>query len=79
VPPCRHSGVRISPTRARPVPFCRQGLRPEPLTSARFLSCASRAAPRAVLLDRLVEQVRVDGRAEDLRVQHESLTFSLAV
>src|SRR5271165_3400074 len=33
VPPCRHKGERIEPTRARPVPFCRQSLRPAPLTS----------------------------------------------
>src|SRR5579859_3823395 len=33
VPPWRHSGERIEPTRARPVPFCRQSLRPAPLTS----------------------------------------------
>src|SRR6185437_10692566 len=36
VPPLRHSGLRISPTRARPVPFCRHGFLPLPLTSARF-------------------------------------------
>src|SRR5271166_2294036 len=33
VPPCRHNGERIEPTRARPVPFCFQSLRPAPLTS----------------------------------------------
>src|SRR5262245_27345702 len=37
VPPLRQIGVRISPTRARPVPFCRHGLRPLPETSARVL------------------------------------------
>src|SRR5712664_3425700 len=36
VPPLRHSGLRISPTRARPVPFCRHGFLPEPLTADRF-------------------------------------------
>src|SRR5213078_729866 len=35
VPPLRHRGFRISPTRARPVPFCRQGFFPLPCTSAR--------------------------------------------
>src|SRR5207244_4520281 len=32
----RHSGLRMSPTRARPVPFCRHGFLPLPLTAARF-------------------------------------------
>ena len=37
MPPLRHSGLRISPTRARPVPFCRHGFLPLPLTWARVL------------------------------------------
>ena len=36
MPPWRQIGFRIEPIRARPVPFCFQGLRPLPLTSARF-------------------------------------------
>src|SRR5438128_10737962 len=40
MPPLRHNGFRISPTRARPVPFCRQGFLPLPETSARvFVLC----------------------------------------
>src|SRR2546425_7279407 len=40
MPPLRHSGFRISPTRARPVPFWRQGFLPLPETSARvFVLC----------------------------------------
>src|SRR5258708_8378059 len=43
VPPLRHSGLRISPTRARPVPFCRHGFLPEPLTAERFfVACVPR-------------------------------------
>src|SRR5579872_4511699 len=37
VPPCRHRGDRMEPTRARPVPFCRHNFFPEPETSLRFL------------------------------------------
>ena len=37
MPPLRHSGFRISPTRARPVPFCLHGFLPLPETSARVL------------------------------------------
>src|SRR5690348_8074708 len=37
VPPCRHSGDRMEPTRARPVPFCRHSFFPDPETSLRFL------------------------------------------
>src|SRR6185369_458241 len=41
--PLRHSGLRISPTRARPVPFCRHGFFPLPDTSARvFVLCVPR-------------------------------------
>src|SRR5947208_13317162 len=40
MPPLRHSGFLISPTRARPVPFCCQGFLPLPETSARvFVLC----------------------------------------
>ena len=39
-PPPRQSGERIEPARARPVPFCFQGLRPPPRTSARVLAHA---------------------------------------
>ena len=43
MPPWRHSGLRIEPTRARPVPFCRHGFLPLPLTSARFfVACVPR-------------------------------------
>ena len=43
VPPLRQSGLRISPTRARPVPFCRHGFLPLPLTAARFfVACVPR-------------------------------------
>jgi len=31
-PPPRQRGERFEPARARPVPFCFQGLRPPPLT-----------------------------------------------
>jgi len=48
VPPLRHSGLRISPTRARPVPFWRHGFRPLPLTM-RGLGRV-RAAPLAGVL-----------------------------
>src|SRR5699024_8800651 len=37
-PPPSHCGERIDPCLARPVPFCRQGLRPPPRTSERFLT-----------------------------------------
>src|SRR5213595_1707602 len=33
VPPPAHSGERMLPARARPVPFCRQGFLPPPLTN----------------------------------------------
>ncbi|CAG8642886.1 11245_t:CDS:1, partial [Ambispora gerdemannii] len=36
-PPPRKWGLRIEPERARPVPFCRQGLIPPPDTSPLFL------------------------------------------
>ena len=36
-PPPFHNGDRLEPARARPVPFCFQGLRPPPLTSLRVL------------------------------------------
>src|SRR3989344_1678010 len=35
-PPCRQSGERTEPARARPVPFCFQGFFPDPATSPRF-------------------------------------------
>src|SRR3712207_8997257 len=35
VPPWRHSGERIEPIRARPVPFCFHSFLPEPETSQR--------------------------------------------
>lgn len=38
--PPRHRGERMLPCRARPLPFCRQGLRPPPLTSALVLVLA---------------------------------------
>jgi hypothetical protein len=38
-PPPTQIGLRIEPTRARPVPFCFQGFFPLPLTSERFF-CA---------------------------------------
>ena len=48
--PQPRSGLRISPTRARPVPFCRHGFLPLPLTSARFfvacVPCRSAACAR---------------------------------
>src|SRR6476660_2034806 len=37
MPPLRHLGFRMSPVRARPVPFWRQSFFPEPETSARVL------------------------------------------
>jgi hypothetical protein len=37
MPPLRHLGLRMSPVRARPVPFWRQSFLPEPETSARVL------------------------------------------
>src|ERR1700720_4274403 len=47
VPPWRQSGERIEPTRARPVPFCRQSLRPAPLTSLLSLVlCVPARKPR---------------------------------
>src|SRR6187401_588795 len=43
MPPFRHSGFRASPTWARPVPFCRHGFLPVPLTIARvFVACVPR-------------------------------------
>src|SRR5579862_6171752 len=54
VPPCRHIGERVEPARARPVPFCRHGLRPPPEMSPlvlvdavperRFASCIRTAS-----------------------------------
>src|SRR5713101_5471047 len=47
VPPWRQRGERIEPTRARPVPFCRQSLRPAPLTSLLSLVlCVPARKPR---------------------------------
>src|SRR5271169_648680 len=44
--PCRHSELRMLPTRARPVPFCRQGFLPPPETSPRLLvECVPRRRP----------------------------------
>ena len=64
--PCRHSGERIDPIRARPVPFCFQSFLPEPETSQRRLGLVrSGALPGAVMLHRFPEQIFVD-RAEDL-------------
>src|SRR6516164_661840 len=46
VPPWRHKGERIEPMRARPVPFCRQSLRPAPLTSLfSLVLCVPRRRP----------------------------------
>jgi len=45
------------PTLALPVPFCRQGLRPEPLTSARVLWQRSPSHFGLVFDDRLIEEV----------------------
>src|SRR5439155_8210939 len=39
-PPPGHSGEVFEPDRARPVPFCRQGLRPPPETSPRPFTLA---------------------------------------
>ena len=39
-PPPRQIGERFEPARARPVPFCRQGLAPLPDTSARVFVLA---------------------------------------
>ncbi len=36
-PPPTHWGERVEPCRARPVPFCLNGLAPPPRTSARVL------------------------------------------
>ena len=38
LPPPTHSGERIEPARALPVPFCFHGLRPPPETAARFFA-----------------------------------------
>src|SRR5205809_766170 len=46
VPPPAHSGERMLPARARPVPFCRQGFLPPPLTSP-FVLVATVPARRA--------------------------------
>src|SRR5229473_3667760 len=47
VPPWRQRGERIEPTRARPVPFCFQSLRPAPLTSLFSLTlCVPLRSPR---------------------------------
>src|SRR5262245_35950941 len=40
MPPPVNCGERIEPWRARPVPFCRYGLRPPPETIARLLTAA---------------------------------------
>ena len=37
VPPPTHNGLRVLPTRARPVPFCFQGFLPPPRTRPRVL------------------------------------------
>ncbi len=37
VPPPTHKGLRVLPTRARPVPFCFQGFLPPPRTSRKCL------------------------------------------
>src|SRR5208282_2161067 len=43
VPPPRQMGERLVPARALPVPFCRQGFLPPPLTSSRlFVECVPR-------------------------------------
>src|SRR5204863_9799248 len=51
VPPCRHSGDRMEPTRARPVPFCFHSFLPAPETSFLFLvACVpARCAERKCL------------------------------
>jgi hypothetical protein len=48
VPPLRQSGLRISPTRARPVPFCRHGFLPLPLTMRAVLRLVRAAALAAL-------------------------------
>ena len=37
-PPWYQCGIRLEPARARPVPFCRHGLAPEPETCPRDLA-----------------------------------------
>jgi len=46
VPPPAQSGERMLPARARPVPFCRQGFLPPPLTNP-FVLVAAVPARRA--------------------------------
>ena len=58
MPPCRHSGERIEPVRARPVPFCFQSFLPEPATSCRVFGL--------LMPHRLVQQRLVDFGAKHL-------------
>jgi hypothetical protein len=50
VPPWRHWGARVLPWRARPVPFCFQGLRPPPETAPRVLCARVPARSLAALM-----------------------------
>src|SRR3989442_264336 len=50
VPPPAHSGERMLPARARPVPFCRQGFLPPPLTTPFVLVAAVPARRPAIWL-----------------------------
>jgi hypothetical protein len=41
LPPPRHNGLEVMPARARPVPFCRHGLRLPPATADRLRAAAA--------------------------------------
>ena len=81
MPPLRQSGLRISPTRARPVPFWRHGFLPLPLTADRFLVCVRAAALGGVLLHhRFPDHPGLDASTEHLFVQLDRADlFVLAV
>ena len=80
MPPWRHSGVRIDPTCARPVPFCRHGFLPLPLTSARFfVACVPRRVGGVRPHDRLPDQLGVDPSAEHVVAQIERADLLVVV
>ena len=78
VPPLRQIEERIDPTRARPVPFCRQSLRPEPDTSPRPLVLCVPARWLAKYQRTLsCSRCRIDARRKDL-VNQFHLAYGVA-
>ena len=62
IPPCRQSGERIEPARARPVPFCFHGLRFVKATSERPLQAT---VPCCQFFAKA--RIHVENEAEDLQ------------